>query len=393
MNPLYLKNYYIDRIVPFFLFSLFFVLLLEWALKTTNLGYTFFDFLLFGKITNIIRPFIFLLFLTKLFIEKKYKFIVYCIFFFVFCTISHAHSKSWMLFDLFYLPFILLHFFSIDKIYFFLFYWLLCFFVVIASLDLMGWSFSSEIFKRNNIDSFVIRRSLGFSHPNAVGYFLMIISMIYYLKGNIVKKFDFVIFLSLSFFVFWVPNSWSSSIILFLLSCVSFVHRFYKSIYITFSSFKIVFTIILFALILWVSLIWIIAFFDLFRENISAISSTLWARFSLGEAGVNKFGIKFFGQLISFKPEDGGFPIDSTYFVMPIVDGLVPSLFFLCFFSFALARGIFDYKYKYVFVLLLCLLYGVSEGICGSLFVFLFLPTIDYLIKVIQEKIKDSNAY
>lgn len=374
-----IQNSKYNKIFLSFLLFLLFLLFVEWTLRITMIGGTYFDFYSYGKITKIIRPLLFLILLGKFVEEKKYVFVFCLLILFLLCTVSHAHSKTWMLFDLFLLPFFIIKFYSVRNSYNFLFYSLVVFFVCISCLDLLGLSPRIE-YSREYKGIFVSREALGFGHPNTVGYLLMIISMLYVLKKTVVNKFDVIILLGISAFCFFVPNSITSSFIVFLLGVFCFFYKDSSAVKHNSPLSKKVFCIIFSGLCLFIVFIWFIALTGSFQNILTSLSDTLWARFSLGNQGYYTYGVKIFGQTIDFLPEHGGFPIDSTYFYTPIVNGLIPFLVFILFYSLAVTIGICAHNLKFFVILFLCLLYGISEYIGGSLFIFLFLPLADYFV-------------
>lgn len=377
-----------SKVALYFLSFLLFCLIFEWTFSLTMIGATYFDFHLYGKITNIIRPFLFLILLVSLFEEKKYSIILYSVIFFLICTVSHAHSKQWMLFDLFLLPFFVVNFFSVKRFLNFLFYYLILFSILFFIVDYLGLSPRFE-YSRFYKGVSISREALGFGHPNTVGYLLMVIGMIYVLKKTVIKQYDAIFLFGISAFCFFVPNSVTTSFIVFLLGLFCLFYKDNLSCSSISFSYKRVFLISVCSVVFFIIMIWMIAFTGIFKSIILSISDTLWARFYLGYEGVYKYGIKLFGQSVDFLPEHGGFPIDCTYFITPIVDGLLSFLFFIVLYSIALTISICKLQKKNVVILLLCLLYGVSEYIGRGLFMFLFLQMAYCLINIKNSTISE----
>ena len=278
------------------------------------------------KFLRVLEIFIFFLYCYLYKIEKKYLLFA-ALFVFVFFIIK-SFSYSHLSFHLFFIPLFLSQF--VDKkrlcnILLIISVFYLCI-IIIGNFFL---DFQTEQFIRNG----QVRYSLGFSHPNFLGFVVILISFFLILRKEKVSLFD-LFFISLSIvFLYYIPRSMTSVILLTLLLCFLFCIYFYKSKIDAFFDNKrrklLLLYVVVSIFLLTLFFTYYVAFTDFGKNIFLKMPGSIWARFDLGRIAYEKYGLSLFGTPIeSIFPDPSKniteyFVVDCAYFYIPINYGIV----------------------------------------------------------------------
>lgn len=295
-------------------------------------------------------------------------FFVYGIFLIV-TFISYLSVETWMLFDVLFVAVFWRKYIDDTKVLRLYLTLIGVMFFFIALLFLAG-AFQGDVtFARA---SGRIRYTLGLAHPNSTGFIIMILCWYYALcRGKNYHIWDAVMFFIASAFVYIVPNSETSALLiaasamLFLLpkAVLDFHGKFseeYKKV--IFWTIVILFSVIFF--------VYLVALKGLGENIIPQISGTFWTRFLYGRHAIKKYGFTLFGQQLQFVGDidvmsgtstGNYFTLDNVYYYLPITKGIIPSLLFLIVFIFCIIRSVQKKDYMLWVVLIMLVFYGISE--------------------------------
>lgn len=335
--------------------------------ETTNLFNNEFFSSFFSRTDKFLRVLeIFIFFLYCYLYKKDKKHLLLAVLFFFAFFIIKSFSDSHLSFHLFFIPLFLSQFVDRKRLCSVLLILSVLYLCIIFIGHFLGY-FQTEQFMRNG----QIRYSLGFVHPNSLGFAVIMLSFLLILRNESVRIIDLV-FISLSIvFLYYIPRSMTSVVLLTILLCFLFFIYFYKSKLDAFFDNKrrkillFYFVVLLFLLTLFFT--YFIAFTDFGKNVFLDMPGSIWARFDLGRIAYEKYGLSLFGtQIDSVFPDPSKniteyFVVDCAYFYIPINYGVVSFLLYLSMIFILFKKASLNGDYIFVFVLMLILLYGVSE--------------------------------
>lgn len=355
--------------------------------NTTNILYlllaiwcvcAIYDWTLYGKVypeiahfvnrlSKIIRVLWVIFFLCHLDYKKRYiKQLLLVVLFIALCFISNKFTKNWYIFDIFFVPFFLSSLIDRDRMVKAL---LISFFIAVSSIFILHFL---ELLPEISISrDGNVRYALGFIHPNTLGFIVLFVCILYILKNRILNTWGYIFFLLCSLFCFFVPNSYTSSFLIILLLVMTFFANFLKKANLNNIQKKIIFCSCIIFLFSVVLLTYLIAYFEFCKNFIESLPGALWARFWMGKAAMEQYGLSLFGQSIYI---DNSFTVDCVYFYVPISFGFVCSFLYLIMLVYSIKKSISDSNYELLAIFILMILYGISEVVVFSpLFMFVFL--------------------
>lgn len=315
------------------------------------------------KTLNFLRYVCIFLFLVYYFVWKPHKkflwiFIVFIISDYLFKKLANTH----LLFELFFIPLCLSQFVRREKLY------KILFISALLSLSAILIMYLVEILQP---DTFFrgeqIRYTLGFSHPNSLGFISFYIAVLLILcRENFGLTSIFVLF-GLALFNFTIPRSVTSAVlILFLLFSmllikIDGIRRILdqKNTILCFMVIGFFITIIIAT--------YVVAFTEVGKEFLVNLPGSIWARFQLGKVAFDRYGLSLFGTpIVNIFPDPDNnifeyFVVDCAYFYFPINYGLVFFISFLFLFVITIYRSIKLKEYKFLIVLISMMIYGTSE--------------------------------
>ncbi|SKA62330.1 hypothetical protein SAMN02745213_01242 [Succinivibrio dextrinosolvens DSM 3072] len=291
------------------------------------------------------------------------------IIFIVLSVLFHLYADTWNLFDFFFLPLFFSNYFSYNKLINIIFY------TFVVSILCVIFLFSIKLIPTANYHrGFILRRSLGFGHPNTLGLMLMLVSMVLVLKARMISFCIKLLLFFFAIFIFVIPNSYTSGIlVLLLLLLVCFIENFEKSLRkVNNDATFLLFVLFLIALI---SLVYLVAFTNIFRDLFVSLPGSSWARFELGRDAFYKYGLSLWAQNIPISDDPAHYLIiDCTYFNIPIVKGIIPFFVYMGVYIFSV-RDCIKYQNVRLFIIqCIVLIYGISENfLYYPIFMFIFL--------------------
>lgn len=288
----------------------------------------------------------------------------------------YSKSWSWVMFDLLLIPVLFSNYVSFQKIANLSFY---CF--SFGTICIIAFHYLNLIpdvpFSRN--DS--MRYALSFSHPNNLGLFLMLISMtsVFFFKKASWLLYALIAFLLL--FSVIIPKSYTPAYIMFfLLLGLPFAIKM-ENKDLSDSQKRLFLKIFITVFIVCVLALYLISYFRIGESFISSLPGALWARFELGYRALCEFGFSVVGQSVHlqkalFETDSNLLIIDCAYFFMPIVFGVIPTLFYFYMFYLSVKQSVYNQNFRLFLIQCLALIYGVSETmIFNPYFIFIFLGT------------------
>lgn len=282
---------------------------------------------------------------------------------------SYKAVGSWWLFDMFFITIIfgdILTYKKIVNIFFRVLLFATCIIILLSAFGILP----EYMFQKSDGH---IRYSLGFIHPNSLGFIVMMLCLLYILKKNKIKISDTIILSTLGIVTFIFSKSETSMSIILL---VIFIITFLQKLHIKYTKKKLWIISILFFVSI-VTMVYLIAIKGIGSELIYQISDTLYTRFRYGHTAIMQYGFSSFGQYIKMSGDfnvlmtgslGNYFTLDCIYFYLPIVRGVIPTLFFTLFYLFSIKRCIENRDLKLYVVMLLLLLYGISETTLATIF-------------------------
>lgn len=304
-------------------------------------------------------------------------------YFFVFMSLSVLFvllNSTWNLFDFFFVPLFLSNLFSYKTVINIVFYTfvisVLCV-IVLFALKLIP--------AANYHRGFILRRSLGFGHPNALGLMVMMISMVLVLKTQSITFGIKCILLFFSLFCLAIPNSYASGLfLLFILVLMHFIEKFEGIL--RRNSVKL-FCLFLFFMFITISFVYFIAFTNSLRELFVNLPGESWARFDMGRDAIYQYGVSIWGNNLTNPDGSSSSPIiDCTYFNLPVYMGIIPAFIYLGMYILLVRKCIYLKNFRLFLIQCVVLLYGISENIFNyPCFMFLFLINDENLSFLLEE--------
>lgn len=330
-----------------------------------------------SRFSKFIRFSLIIYFLCLWKTKKNYKELFLFVFFIVFSFISNSYSKNWYFFDLFFVPLFLSIYICrrkiIDTIFYFSSASLVSVFIL-YSLQLLP----SLSFNRGE----VTRYALGFVHPNALGFVVLFICILFVLKKQIISAIDRAFILGAICFCIFVPNSNTSALLISLLFVFSSLSNYLFKGNNSEAQDNKLFLLVIFFFFSIIILTYVISYSETCVSFTQKYARTLSDRFSMGKSAMDYYGLSFWGQHIKtvldydvqVLGKNGYFTVDCAYFFIPITYGILCYLFYLMFMFFSIRSAIYKKHYEMIGIFILIALYGVSEVVIFCpLFMFVYL--------------------
>lgn len=322
------------------------------------------------KISNVLCVFFFLYYLYKWCDCSKVKLnLILCVIFLIAAYFLNKYTKTQLVYDLFFVPLFLCQFLDKKKFYKLVLASFCLLFVIVFVLHFSNYIHDTDNFFRQGG---IRRYSLGFIHPNALGFYVVLFCFFYLMQKTTFKFYDYLVFLVLACFCYKVPNSITSASLITLLMVFVFLSNFFLrkkmsrriNLVILFICLLLVATVLFFT--------YYITFTEAFKNYLQSLPGSIWARFELSKKGYDIFGFSLLGKYDEFSemivgivqqhgPKAVWLILDCTYFFLPIIHGLIVFLIFLLMLVWSLVRGVLDQKYLYALIIIAIVIYGVSE--------------------------------
>ncbi len=380
---------------PKFIDNLIYVLIAFWLIvklidfTTISISYqAVFHFQ--NTVSKVLCVLFFLYYLYKWSECSKSKLnLILCVLFLIASYLLNKYTKTQLVYDLFFVPLFLCQFLDINKFYKLVLTAFCLLFVIVFVLYFSNYIHDTDNFFRQGG---IRRYSLGFIHPNALGFYVVLFCFFYLMLKTTFKFYDYLIFLVLAYFCYKVPNSITSASLITLLMVFVFLSNFFFrkkmsrkiNLAILFICLMLVATVLFFT--------YYITFTETFKNYLQSLPGSIWARFELSKKGYEIFGFSLLGKYDEFcemivgivqqhGPKAVWLILDCTYFFLPIIHGLIVFLIFLLMLIWSLVRGVLDQKYLYALIIIAIVIYGVSETTIFSpvmmpLFAYTFFSTI-----------------
>lgn len=330
-------------------------------------AYPFFDYFFtkLKKVADFVLIILFVFCWREIGVNPKKIIIFFALVFFV-----AACKKTWLVFDLLFIPLLFSDYISERKVYKTVLYTILTGILLIFVLRYFSFFQTRDIYRNG-----VFRYSLGFSHPNALGFLIIIcsflISLLYYKKHLYITL---MLLTVLVLFVYYIPNSVSSTLIIFLLM-LSIVFSWLIENKLSLQRTKLIFALSLTFIFIEIVCIFYVV---LQKAGIGYLSGdvfkTFVARIELANQAINEYGFSWLGQSVRSSNNSAFFVIDSAIFYLPIVVGLIPTAFFMWAFITALKKTLEKKAILLYCAQFLMFIYALSENyiITSHLSLFLF---------------------
>lgn len=302
------------------------------------------------------------------FSKDKFNFLL-CVIFLLTSYFLNKFAKTQLVFDLFFIPLFLCQFLYKEKFYKYVLVSFCLLFILVIIMHYLGYSQDIAYFSRSEG---IRRYTLGFAHPNGLGFIIALFSIFYVILKTKFKFYDYFLLFVFSSFCYFVPNSVTSSCIIILLAVSVFLSHYIsrrkfdrKSTYvILFLCLFIVGTVLFFT--------YYITFTENFKEYVQILPGSMWARFELSKKGYDILGFSLLGKYDEYCAmtlsiaQKYGFQavwliLDCSYFYLPIVHGFFVFGIYLAMIIYSLIRGVMRQDFLYAFILVVIVVYGVSE--------------------------------
>lgn len=337
-----------------------------------------------GKIVIGIRLLLIAIYIIEILINRVKAYEIFSIVIFMILVIlSWKTVGTWMLFDLFFIPLYLnknLDYKRICDLFFYVFVVATITIFILNCLELLP----QITFSRANDK---IRYNMGFSHPNALGFMVINICVLYVLRKENLKWKDYLLLVILGLFVMIFPNSETASAIIFLLTLLCFIFRKKENKLASKHKKRKIFILSVIFMILVIAGVYLITLKGLGGDIIYRLSGTFYTRFRYGYDAIVRYGFSLFGQeihtvgdvdIINGTDIFNYFSLDCAYFYLPIARGIIPTAVYLFVYVISIKNTIEKNNFKMLIVLLLLLLYGISETNIMSFYVsYIFIYTLE----------------
>lgn len=234
----------------------------------------------------------------------------------------------------------------------------------------------------------VLRHSLGFAHPNALGQRIFLFFACHcYLRFYSLKWFDGLLILLAAFFCYAVPNSQTAVILLLLMFVGILAYKISEKVH-----WEYVFGIVLIGLSAVCNIFSIIfCTIDVKHYPILRIFDlTLSSRFSVCHEIIQLFGIPVFGQQVLYQSDEAlalrGIRVghtlflDNAYCSILVTFGIVIFILFSVVYCCNMAVQLKKQRYNLVFILFLIAVYGIMERTLFIISLNIFLVSASDLI-------------
>lgn len=336
------------------------------------------------KYSRFVLIFIYFYYFVYRSFEKR-RFFVFLILLFFVCFAKF----KWAIFDLFFIPILLSGLVSSKLVYKFSLLGLLFGCLCVCCMSYFGLFHDVTFYRAASI-----RYHLGFSHPNAFGFTLTIVGMLYTLLYYRIKFYNcFFVLLFLSLFCYFVPNSVTASSVIFLLFIILLAFRAGLFNFVLLHK-KLILILTFFILFLFIFLFFYISVthhgLELFKNK---ILETFGARLTLTGEALKSYDFSLLGQktltsgnldiLLGRNTSLKYMVMDSLYISFPIRIGVLPGIMFAICYVIAMTNTIIRNNFMLFFIQLLLLIYSFSESYVintslMAMFIFVFPFSTEY---------------
>jgi 4-hydroxybenzoate polyprenyltransferase len=201
-----------------------------------------------------------------------------------------------------------------------------------------------------------IRHTLGFGHPNIVGYvsFNLIVSMILY-KGSKMNIIHYAIGLFITFYIHSQAISNTAFIISLAVLGLTLIYQVFRK---KINRWKKIPWLLDYSPLLIVAFFLLVYNIPSLNVSVSSIYPTIGARISLVDRIVKANPLSLLGKSGS----NLGLPFDNTYFYVLVFGGAIGFVIFLAYYLVLLKRLNYQRQYLLYLLILLILVYGMSES-------------------------------
>lgn len=323
-------------------------------------------------ISNVLRILFVAYFLINWMLQdKKILKITFFVLFGFFSVSSYILSNTFFIYDIFFIPLFLFGYLDCKKLFFVFFVSLLLAIATVISLDYFNILYSPIVNYRDGN----IRYSYGFSHPNILGFMIVIFCICFV---TVKKKFillDLPVLLAASAFCYYYPNSFTSMFVICLIALFLLAARIFNFV-LKYKIFKyLLFSLALLAFITTVYFVFFQTFTDSFRPFIEKMPGAIKGRFRFNMIAYDRYGLSLFGtpmriilyyhiQVLGIR--EPYFTVDCAYFFALIQYGIVNLAAYLLTVVYCIAKS---FKNNNLLGALLCLAlaaYGISETVILS---------------------------
>lgn len=360
---------------PKFIDNLIYVLIGFWLIVKlidfTTISISYQDVYTFQiKISEVLCVCFFLYYLYKWCDCSKVKLnLILCVIFLIAAYFLNKYTKTQLVYDLFFIPLFICQFLNKKKFYKYVLASFCLFFVIEFCLYFSDYVHDSDTFFRQNG---MRRYALGFIHPNALGFYVMLFCLYSVMLKTSFKFYEYLIFLALAYFCYKIPNSITSASLIFLLAVFAFLSNtilrknFSKKI----NYLLLILSLLSVALVLFFT--YYITFTETFKADLQSLPGSIWARFELSKKGYDLFGFSLLGKydefiamavsiIQNYGPKAMWLILDCTYFYLPIIHGLIVYAIFMFMLIWSFVRGVLEQNYLYALIMFVVVIYGVSE--------------------------------
>lgn len=347
------------------------------------------------KISKVLCVLFFLYYLYKWCNCSKVKTnLILCVLFLIATYFLNKYTKTQLVYDLFFIPLFICQFLNKEKFYKYVLASFCLFFVIELCLYFSGYVHDSDTFFRQNS---MRRYALGFIHPNALGFYVMLFCLYSVMLKTSFKFYEYLIFLALAYFCYKIPNSITSSSLIVLLTVVVFLSNVLlkKQISTKLNYLILIVCLLLVSLVLFFT--YYITFTEDFKDYLQSMPGSIWARFELSKKGYETFGFSLYGKfddyvamgasiIQNYGPKAMWLILDCSYFYLPIMHGVIVFFVYMFMLILGLIRGILQQKYMYAFIIIILVLYGVSET---TIFRAVMMPVFAYTFFLTSNKMNN----
>ena len=227
-----------------------------------------------------------------------------------------------------------------------------CLIILVLLFNYLGFTNKIEIYRDG-----IFRNSFGFSHPNKLGLYLMMVCLdLYYIYRNKNMIFPLIISLLISLFIYLFVDSRTSIVIILIIPVLIFItRRNYKLL-----DNKLV-EFVLKNMFLIITFITIILSLKV-NSNIKFISNLnelLSYRLTLNNYFLNIYDINLFGNYVK---TDGIYILDSSYINILLRFGIILFIFIYYCFNKSIKIMYKEKNYCLIIIFLVLFIYGFSES-------------------------------
>lgn len=301
------------------------------------------------------------------------KILVFLLFLFI---VAFSKNDTFELFDVLFIPFLLndsLDYKKVYKIYFVCIIFCSVLAFCLYHLDV----FSTKSFIKYELANTKMN-TLGFRHPNILGFIFFLLGVLYFLIRKNITVYDSLFLLLCSFACIYLTSSRTSFIVFVGLAVFSVIYLFVGEIKEDYKKNLFYLSIIFYFSI--IILFYIFSFSELGRYSFfEKYISTVADRLYMAHDVFNNYGFSWLGQkinIVGFYASEGEsfFVVDCLYAYLPIAAGLIPTIIYMSSHVLAFKFTILKNDLKLLFVQYLFVIYEISEGVSyrNGLELFLF---------------------